>query len=358
MAKKVGIALVAFVAVFFAASFAVDRVMLDNTFKRVEPASLRLYATYDAYAQGHPRSPVEFEFQEHTLRGYVYEARDPKAFIVFRHGIFSQHADYLALICAMVDRGYTVFAYDAIGCGDSDGDDVRGMAQSPLDVAAAVQFVRETELAGNLPLVLWGHSWGGYGVAAALDLVPDVDACITMSGYDKPADVLLETAIEAMGPVAATQGPTLWLVNKLDFGSDADRTALDGINKTKAPVLVIHGAEDATVHFDGSAIIAQRERITNPGVQYLVFDEPGRDGHNTYFSTAEAGAYLAEKHAELEGLQEEYPDGLPADVQAAFLDDYDVVRANEPNPQLIDGIDGFLSEAIGTQPNAEDSEQG
>ena len=215
-----------------------------------------------------------------------------------------------------------------------------------LDVAAAVNFVRENKLAGDLPLVLWGHSWGGYGVAAAMDIVPDVDACVTMSGFNSPVDVLLESAMRTMGPAARTQRATLWLNNKLAFGADANRTALDGINKTVAPVLIIHGTNDTAVLYDGSAIIAQRNRITNKGAQYLIFDEPGRNGHNTYFYSKEATAYLNEKSAELEELQAQYPDGIPEEVAQEFMNNYDMARANEADPDFINAIEGFLTENL------------
>ena len=343
--KRVAIVLVALAAAFLAVSFFVDKASLDDSFRRVEPAYPRLMPT-EEFMAAHDSEPVEFPFQGATLRGYVYKAAEPKGFIVFRHGITSEHADYLALIRPMVERGWTVFAYDAIGCGISDGDDVKGMAQSPLDVAAAVEFAREDGMVGDLPLVLWGHSWGGYGVAAAMDIVPDVDACVTMSGYNSPVGVLMEFAGRSLGPAAVTQFPTMWLNNKLAFGADADREALDGINGTDVPVLVIHGVADAVVKHDGSAIIAQRGRITNGNVEYLDMAEPGRDGHNSYFYTSESNDYLNGKAAELAELEQRYPDGLPDEVAESFMGDFDVERANAADPDLVDAIDGFLASRL------------
>ena len=341
--KRIVLGVVALVVAFFAASFFIDKHELDETFARYVSNEPRFMPT-EEYTVAYNSELVEFQFQGETLRGHVYKADQPKGFIVFRHGITSEHADYLALICAMVDRGWTVFAYDGIGCGISDGDNVKGMAQSPLDVAAAVDYVRQNDLAGNLPLILWGHSWGGYGVAAAMDIVPDVNACVSMSGYNSPVGVLMEFTERTMGPAAITQLPTMWLNNKLTFGADADRTALDGINKTSAPVLVVHGTGDAVVEYDGSAIIAQRDRISNEKVQYLVLDEPGRNGHNSYFYSVEANKYLDEAAAELDKLEKQYPSGIPEDVLAAFMEGYDQKRGNEANAELIDAIDAFLTE--------------
>ena len=341
--KRIVIVVAALGIAFFAVSFFIDKQELDKTFARKAPDNPKLVPT-EEFAKAYESEPVEFSFQGSTLRGYVYKAEQPKGFVVFRHGIGSDHTSYLALICALVDRGWTVFAYDAIGSGISDGDNVKGMAQSALDVAAAVEFARERGMVGDLPLALWGHSWGGYGVSAAMDIVPDVDACVTMSGYNSPVGVLMEFTQRMMGPVAATQFPTMWLNNKLAFGADADRTALDGINKTNAPVLIVHGTGDAVVDYNGSSIIAQRDRISNANVQYLTRSEPDRDGHNSYFYSAEANEYLNAKAAELEKLKEQYPDGVPEDVLASFMKDFDSNRANVADPELIDAIDTFLTE--------------
>lgn len=347
MEKRIAIVIVAVIAAFFVGSFFLDRAQLEQTFQREVNEGISLMPTYETFATDYPRTPVEFQFKDATLRGYIYKADEPKGFIIFRHGISSQHSEYLALICAMVDRGWNVFAYDAIGCGESDGNNVIGMAQSPLDVAAAVNYVRETGLNNSLPIVLWGHSWGGYGVAAALDLVPDVRACVTMSGYNAPVEIICEWSEKTIGPIAILQRPTLWLNNMLTFGADANRTALDGINKTESPVLVIHGTNDTVVTYDGTSIIAQRNRITNPNVEYYEPDEPGRDGHNSFFYTKAANDYLAEKSAELDELEARYPSGVPDETTDAFMADYDVHRGNQADPTLISTIDEFLTKAIG-----------
>ena len=345
--KRMIIALVALFIVLGIASFAVDRMALNNLFNRTERENYGLMPTFDDYASNHTRTPVEFQMNGMTLRGYVYETANPKGFIVFRHGISSSHVDYLPLIMAMVDRGWTVFAYDALGCGESDGYSQLGMPQSALDVAAAVDYVRTSGIAGDLPLVLWGHSWGGYGVAAALDLIPDVAACITMSGYNAPVDVLYEGTRQIVGPLAITQYPVLWLCNFLDFRDNANRTALDGINKADVPVLVVHGVSDETVSYTGASIIAQRDRITNPNVEYLVLDEPGRDTHYGYFYSAESNEYLTAKRTEYLELRKQYKNDIPEDVNAAFFADYDMLRANTADPVLIDAFDIFLTNAIG-----------
>ena len=348
-AKIAGIVIVVVAVVFCVGSYALDRYFLSQTYARMERAGLSLLLTDDDIAAEHPYTDVQFDLNGNTVRGHVYGAENTRGLIVFRHGIFSHHQDYLALITALVDKGWKVFAYDAIGCGESDGDSVIGFAQSPLDVRAAVQYACNSGMADGMPLLLFGHSWGGYGVAAALDFpeVRDrVTACVAMSGFDTPNEIINESSEGRMGPVAATQKPFIDLIGRMDFGNDANRSASKAVSECGIPVMIVQGTGDAVVTAEGSSIYADRADIKNPQVVYVVKSDSGRDGHNTFFYSPESQAYLAECTDRLERLQAEYGETLPLDVQAEFLASVDKHRANTADPELIDQIDGFFQEAI------------
>ena len=346
-AAKIGlIVVVGVVVVFCVGSFALDRHLLGQTYARYTSEGPSLMLTDADIAADYPYEDVEFQLGGKTLRGHVYGAGNTRGLVVFRHGIFSQHQDYLALITALVDKGWKVFAYDAIGCGESDGDSVIGFAQSPIDVHAAVQFARESGMAGDLPVVLFGHSWGGYGVAGALDYGDDVKACVSMSGFDTPMGIIMESAEKSMGPIAAVQRPFIDLIGRLDFGNDANRSASHAISESGVPTLVIHGTEDAVVSYDGTGIIAQRDSITNPQVEYITKSEPGRNGHNTYFYSPDSQAYLSECVDRLAALKGEHGGDIPDDVLADFMASIDKRRANTADPELIEEIDGFLGDKV------------
>ena len=349
-AGKVAIIVVAIVVVVLSVgSYALDRHMFGQTYARYTAKEPSLMLTDADVAADYPYEDVQFQLDGSTLRGHVYRAPDARGLVVFRHGIFSQHQDYLAIITALVDKGWSVFAYDAIGCGESDGDSVIGFAQSPLDVRAAVQFVEESGMAGGLPVMLLGHSWGGYGVAGALDFqdVRDVvSGCVSMSGFDTPNDILFESAENSMGAVAVTQRPFISLIGLMDFGADANRSAARAVSECGLPVLVIHGTGDKVISLDGASIMAERDRITNPQVSYIVKSDADRDGHNTYFYSPESQAYLAECTDGLASLKAEYGDQVPNSVLADFLRTVDKKRANTADPVLIDEIDGFFTAAI------------
>lgn len=346
-AKVTAIILVCLALLFCVGSYLLDRSLLSQTYARYTPSGPSLMLTDEDIAQDYPYQDVSFQLDGYTLRGHVYgDTPDARGLVVFRHGIFSQHQDYLSLIIALVDRGWKVFAYDAIGCGESDGDSVLGFAQSPIDVHAAIVFAQESGMADDLPILLFGHSWGGYGVAGALDYDDGVAGCVSMSGFDTPQDIIMESAQAQMGALAITQAPTIGLIGWMDFGPDAGRSAAQAVSNASVPVLIIHGTEDTVINYDGASIIAEREAISNEAVRYITKSDPGRAGHNSYFYSPEAQEYLAECASMLEELQEQNGGEIPQDKLDAFLAGIDKRRANTADPVLVDEIDSFLSSCL------------
>lgn len=172
------------------------------------------------------------------------------------------------------------------------------MAQSKLDLDAALRFIETDESFGGLPVLLYGHSWGAYAAAAVLDLGHDVTAAVCVSGYDTPLGILYETSKRIIGPMAGPAYPFMGLDNFFRFGRDAGVSAVQGINASGLPVLIVHGIADKTVLYNGSSIISRRDKITNPHVEYFIRDQPGQNGHTDLYLSAEAVAYAASPHTD------------------------------------------------------------
>ena len=71
-------------------------------------------------------------------------------------------------------------------------------------------------------MYLYGHSLGGYAVAAALDEA-DVKAAVCLSGFNSPVQTMHGKAKEYVGVLADIEYPFLCLQNRFVFGDDADR---------------------------------------------------------------------------------------------------------------------------------------
>ena len=348
LAKRIAIALAVVAVLFSVASMAADHMISESTFQRQEIPERSLVAHYADVQEDYDRVPVTFMSADTQLQGYIYgPENNDQGLVVFAHGIWSWHQDYMTMICWLVDHGWKVFAYDATGCGESEGDSTKSFAQSAYDLDAALTYVESDPDLAAMPKVLLGHSWGGFAVAAELGFDHDVQAVVTMSGFQSPLVIMYDSADSLMGPLGFTQRPFLWIENKMRLGKDSNINAVDAINGCDVPVLVVHGTADEVVSYDSAGIIAARDRITNPHVEYLVFDQENRNGHNTYFYETEAKEcfdQLGERAAEIDETYQGDRRELELD---RLLEESDIVYSNTMNPELMEPIDAFYREALG-----------
>ncbi len=122
----------------------------------------------------------------------VHEATGPRAVVQLLHGVGEHAGRYGALIEALVDAGYTVYADDHRGHGRTGlrqwNDDHRKLGRlGPGGLGAArdavwtlTQRIREEHPA--LPLVLLGHSWGSFLAQMLLDRHPQAFDAVVMTG--------------------------------------------------------------------------------------------------------------------------------------------------------------------------------
>lgn len=319
-------------------------------FKRGNYPDRRLTATYlyDDYAEQYDRDMVTFYSGENRLIGYVYGAENnDKGLIVWVHGIGSGHELYMTEILWFVDRGWQVLAYDATGSGYSEGTGSRGLAQSVIDLDAALSFVEQEPRFAGKQVMLFGHSWGGYAAASVLQLSHKVDAAVSVSGYNNPFEMLQDGAVDVIGSVPAMlDKPFMWVYNKYLFGDYAEMTAVNGINRSGVPVLVIHGEKDEVIGYDTISIIRHRTEITNPKAEFLTISGEYA-GHSDIFSTDDVNAYLKDANARWKEVVDRYNgDTIPEDVREAFIETLDEDKCNAANPALMEPAEEFFEKYL------------
>lgn len=207
----------------------------------------------------------EFEFEstsgQDRIQAWVYSPPQPRAIVQIVHGLGEHSRRYLRLISAFLDAGFVIAADDHMGHGRTaalsghwQDSGTAGTDGVIADEWALTQKVRE--LHPDLPLVLFGHSWGsiiarGYaaqhgeelaglilgGVAAAQPSfeaveLAEIDAAIARDGGDAPAGAFLPTLFEGfLDRYDDVQGPTDWVA--ADRGVVADH-ASDPLNNFQA----------------------------------------------------------------------------------------------------------------------------
>ncbi|MCM1298308.1 MAG: lysophospholipase, partial [[Eubacterium] siraeum] len=310
---------------------------------------LSVYLTYGDVEKDYPRELLSFMSGENKLQGYLYGADNTKGLVVISHGLGGGAEEYLAEALYFADAGYQVFGYDNTGCFQSEGSNCIGLCQSVIDLDAALTFIEQEERFKDLPILLYGHSWGGYAVTAIFNYDHRIAASASVAGFNKPMQMIVEWARGMMGGFAYVEYPYIWLYQKSIFGSDLDIYAVDGINSTDTPILLLHGSQDMTIGIDESAIMAYRSEITNPNVEYIICGKENQNGHSSLFASAEALEYYGELDKKYGELKEKYGDNIPDDVKKSFYDSADKFKCSELDSEFMNSVLDFYEAAINAE---------
>lgn len=344
--KTILLTLIIVLAVFSIASFIIVKTNFDDIFSRTTLDPLSVYLRYADVEKDYPRELISFMSGKNKLQGYLYGLENTKGLVVISHGLGGGAEGYLAETMRFVDEGYQVFGFDNTGCYESEGENCIGLSQSVIDLDAALTFIEQEARFKDLPVLLYGHSWGGYAVTAVLNYNHNIAASVSVAGFNKPMQMIVEWARGMMGGFAYVEYPYIWLYNKMIFGSNLDIYAVDGINKTETPVLLIHGTGDQTIGIDESAIMAYKDKITNPNVKYKLCEKKEQNGHSTLFMSAEAVEYCNELDKKYEELENKFDGKIPEAEERSFYDGVDKFKSSELDSKFFNDVLEFYGNAV------------
>ena len=251
---------------------------------------MRVAVSEDSYSEDNfdmLREEISFPSNKgQILRGYIYRKDDsytPKALIVFSHGYTNTHNDYLNQIYYFVENGYIALAYDNTGCGMSDGEDMIGLAQSPLDLSSALTFVENNNELKDYNVFLYGHSWGGYAVTAVLNYGHKVDGVVSRSGFNNSRDMLIEYGKRLYGNWLGLLSPYAYIYEKIKFGNDVDKNGIKGINSApNTPILLLHSKNDEVISLSNS-LLAHTDEMVNPDrIKTILYEDKTHDVVKSY----------------------------------------------------------------------------
>ena len=345
--KITGIVLLAVLVIFSVVSLIVVQILFDDTFSRTRPREqgLTAYLLYWDVEDRYEREEVSFLSGENRLYGHLYGAGNPEGLVVISHGLGGGEESYLAQALYFADRGYQVLCYSNTGCWDSEGKNCVGLSQSVLDLDAALTWVEGESRFDGVPVFLFGHSWGGYAVAAIFHFDHEVTASASVAGFNKAMPMIMEWGEGMIGPLVYAEYPFIWLNQKLTFGDIFELTAADALNSTDTPVLILHGNQDTTVRFDTVSIISQKEHITNPNVRYVVCGQPPQNDHNKLFQSVESIAYEENLNEVYGELYDRYDGEIPEAEQREFYAAADKFLTVEPDEAFMETVVSFYREA-------------
>ena len=342
--QKYSIILFIILALFSIVSFIVVKSVYDQNFKRVNRPDYTVTGgliDYEKVSNDYPRSNVSFYSGKNLLAGYLYGAENNKGLIVVAHGLGGGADSYLPQIMYFVDHGYRIFAYDCTGSYDSEGKSIKGFPQAVLDLDAALSFLKNDESLNHLPLFLFGHSWGGYAVANILNYDYDIKAVVSVAGVNSAKEFIGNQMVDMLGWFGYIEKPYLSLYQRILFGDVYQLSAVSGINKSKIPVLIIHGEDDETTLYERDSIIRLKDKITNNKVQYLTTTGI-HGGHNDLFKSQEALNYIDSINETYLELYNSYNKNIPYEIKQEFYASLDNQLISEVNEELMKSIVEFF----------------
>ena len=217
------------------------------------------------------------------LAGYLYSSgENQRGIVVIAHGFGGGgHNSYMDVANYFAKNGYYVFAYDATGCDKSEGDGVGGVPQGVIDLDYAISFIEGKEEYKDLPVVLFGHSWGGYSVWNVLTYHPEVKAVIECSGFNSSSDMFESGGKDQAGPAIYAMTPFIKIHECFKFGKYATNTAMKGFETSDASVMVVHSEDDNVIGIEYGYDKYYEKYKDDPRFTFVRFTDRG---HNDIFN--------------------------------------------------------------------------
>ncbi len=221
--------------------------------------------------------PSEKKYSYTGCYYYNKNYKEFKALIVFAHGIFDGHLSYLPQIAYFAERGYKIFAYDNTGSHMSGGKNLRGLPQSAIDLSAALRYIQT-----DLPILLFGHSWGGYAVSA-VSLYGDfkIKGIFVQSGFNRTTDMLLDEGAKMYGRFVYMLSPYIKLYERIKFGKRSRYTAEQGIKRAEAngaKIMILHSVDDDVISLKNSVL----SNVTKtPNISFISAKNKGHNSMNS-----------------------------------------------------------------------------
>lgn len=227
------------------------------------------------------------------LVGYNYYIdKNVKGIVIFAHGFGGGgHNSYMDCANYFAKNGYYVFAYDSTGNDESEGNSVNGLPQGVIDLDYAISFVEEQNEFKNLPIMLFGHSWGGYSVTNVLNYHPEVKAVVSLAGFNKSSDLLKSQGEQLVGGIVNILIPYINIYEYIKFGKYASNTSMDGFEKSSANIMIVHSGDDDVVQKKYGYDIYYEKYKNSPRFEFISYSDKG---HSQLYYSDSAISYINE----------------------------------------------------------------
>ena len=254
---------------------------------------------------------MTFESYGRKLQGYFYSREDVEAIglVVICHGFGSGSNVFMDSADFFVKNGFYTFTFDVTGNDLSEGNGTRGIPQYTIDLDSAISFIRQDKRVEGLPVMLFGHSMGGFSVCNVLNMRDDIASVAEMAGFCESTDMMTYRGLATAGRISLVLLPYVRLYELILFGDDAKGTAVSGLKNSSCTVMVIHSSDDD---------------IVPPEYGYdRLYNEFGDDDRFTFIRYEDRGHKYLDLSEEAREYMKQYTAGEPVD-RALWTDALDL----------------------------------
>ena len=193
-----------------------------------------------------PYKELQVESDGYTLNGYYLSQQSKKTAIIL-HGHKRDALDETGEIRFYYDMGYNIFIPDIRSHGKSQGKYIGMGCIDRNDIIKWIDLLHDNN-ENDCKFIIVGFSLGG-ATALALsgnpDLPPSVVAIISHSSFTSIKELI--PSVIKMKPILIRNllifGFEIWCKLLAGYGFN-ENTPAQGVQKSKTPIMIIHGAKD------------------------------------------------------------------------------------------------------------------
>ena len=257
---------------------------------------------------------------------FYYDNYKNDVVVLFLHGLACGHAAYFAEIDALARRGYKVLTLDYTGCGDSKGKCLGSLNTPTRDVNELLDHLKIDK-----PLVIVGHSLGGYTALNIISLRGEIKKAVVISGF-----LSIKTIGDALIKNNFFAKHIIKYENKL-YPEYKDLNNIDYLNKTNNNIFYIQSDDDGMVPYRIALEVV--EQIDNPHIKTLKMS--GRK-HNPNYTDA-AVSYMNEVFGNYYALIRKKQIKTDED-KINYFKDISLSKLVEQDEGLFDQISSFIKQ--------------
>ena len=257
---------------------------------------------------------------------FYYDSFKDDKIVLFLHGLAPGHAAYFAEIDALARRGFKVLTLDYSGCGDSKGKILGSINQPTRDVNELLDLLKIEK-----PIVVVGHSLGGYTSLNIINLRKEIKKAVILSGFLSAESII--------GPIIKNKffSSRILKYEKKVYPEYYDLKNIDYLKTTDDDLFFIQSEDDSMIPYSVSLKVS--EEIDNKNIRTLKVQNRK---HNPNYSDA-AINYMNEVFGGYYSLLRQKK--LKTDAEKInYFKDVSLSKLVEQDEEMFDQITAFINE--------------